>query len=406
MQAQNIIIVNDFAFINGGAAKVSIVSAVELANKGFNVIFFCAVGPVCEELRNSKVKVICLNQTDILNNKNRLSAFVQGIWNSKAEKEMKRLLLKYDNTNTIVHIHGFIKALTSSVIKVALEKQFKLVITLHDYFTVCPNGGLYNYKTEEICKLTPMSKECILCNCDSRHYYYKIWRVLRQRKQISKGFIPSGVKNYIYISEMSKNVLKSYLPSDSRYHYVKNPIDVKKEKMVDIVKNKPFVYIGRLSKEKGVLLFAEAAKKLGCEAIFVGDGEMKSQIQSIYPGAIITGWLQKVGVNNYLRKARALVFPSLWYEGLPLTILEAKAKGIPVIVSDGCSGREVIDDGIDGLWFKRNNKTDLINKIYTLIKKDDALITMGNHGYNDYWDDSYDLQTHLDMLLKCYDNLK
>ena len=52
-----------------------------------------------------------------------------------------------------------------------------------------------------------------------------------------------------------------------------------------------------------------------------------------------------------MRAAKALVFPSLWYKGQPLTVLEAKALGTPVIVADRCAGRDEIAHEASGLWF-------------------------------------------------------
>ena len=60
-----------------------------------------------------------------------------------------------------------------------------------------------------------------------------------------------------------------------------------------------------------------------------------------------------------MRAARTLVFPSLWYEGLGLTALEAKAMGTPVIVSDICAAREQIADGAEGLWFRSGDAASL-----------------------------------------------
>ncbi len=404
MRLKNIVVVNDYSYINGGASKVAITSAVELSKVGFNVCLFSAVLPISEELNNSKVKVISINQYDILNNPNRLSAFFQGIWNKKAEEEISKLLKTLDRENTIIHVHTWTKALSSSVIRVAIENKFKIVMTLHDYFTVCPNGGFYNYNTQKICNLEPMSKKCILCNCDSRQYYHKIWRVLRQNKQNKKGLLPCGVKNYIYISEMSKNILAPFLPKDANFYYVKNPVDMEKKDPVDTAKNQAFVYIGRLSKEKGCLLFAKAAKELNLYAVFVGDGELKDEIKNIYPEAKITGWVDKAQVQNELENARTLVFPSLWYEGLPLTVIETLSLGVPVIVSDTCTAREVVKNNQTGLWFERGSLEDLKNKIKIMM--DDKLVqSYGNNAYKEYWEQSFSLKNHIDELEKVYEDI-
>ena len=404
MRLKNIVVVNDYSYINGGASKVAITSAVELSKVGFNVYLFSAVLPISEELNNSKVKVISINQYDILNNPNRLSAFFQGIWNKKAEEEISKLLKTLDRKSTIVHIHTWTKALSSSAIRVIVRSKFKIVLTLHDYFAACPNGGFFNYKTQEICHLKPMSKKCILCNCDSRKYVYKIWRVLRQSKQIKKGLLPTEVKNYIYISDISKNVLVPFLPKDASFYYVKNPVDIEKKEPVDVAKNRAFIYIGRLSKEKGCLLFAKAAKELNLYAVFVGDGELRDEIKNIYPESKVTGWVDKAQVENQLQNARVLVFPSLCYETLGLTALEAQAKGIPVIASDTCTAREVVKNGQTGLWFKRGNLEDLKDKIKVMMN-DKVVESYGKNAYKEYWEQSFSLKNHIDELEKVYEDI-
>lgn len=404
MKLENIVIVNDYSYINGGCSKVAIISAIQLSKAEYNVILFSAVEPISHELTKARVKVVSTSQYDILNNPNRASAFIQGIWNKKAEEALIKSLKTLDSENTVIHIHSWTKALSSSVIKVAVKNHFKIVLTMHDYFTACPNGGFYNYNTEEICHLKPMSKRCILCNCDSRHYYHKIWRLLRQNKQIKKGLLPNGVKNYIYISEMSKNILNPFLPEEANSYYVKNPVDIEKEEPVDVTKNNTFIYIGRLSKEKGCLLFAKAAKELKVNAVFVGDGELKDEIKCIYPEAKFTGWVDSASIKEELKNARTLVFPSLWYETLGLTALEAKAKGVPVIVSDTCSAREVIKDGETGLYFKRGSLEDLKEKIVAMMN-DELAQRLGKNAFQNYWSDDYSFDNHIKQLIEVYEDI-
>ena len=67
-----VIVVNDFAFVNGGASQVAVTTAKLLAKKGHRVIFFSAVGPIGQELKEvQNLSVVCLNQKDILRDPNR-----------------------------------------------------------------------------------------------------------------------------------------------------------------------------------------------------------------------------------------------------------------------------------------------------------------------------------------------
>ena len=179
MRLKNIIIVYDYAFINGGAAKIAIQSAISLSKQNYNVYYYSAVGPVCKDLMSSNVKTHCLNQKDI-NTANRITAIRTGIWNSSVKKDFHHFLSSFSQEDTIVHIHGWVKALSSAVVKTSTKMKFKTFITLHDYFTLCPNGGFYNFKRNSICHFKGFGLKCLLCNCDKRNYIQKLWRSARQ----------------------------------------------------------------------------------------------------------------------------------------------------------------------------------------------------------------------------------
>lgn len=113
---KNVVVINDFAYINGGAGKVAIMSALALADQGINVFFFCGMGPVCDELKSSKIKIVSTDQGDITQG-NRMKGLLQGINNKFAEKKLYRLLQQLDKKSTIVHCHAWSKILSSSIFK-------------------------------------------------------------------------------------------------------------------------------------------------------------------------------------------------------------------------------------------------------------------------------------------------
>lgn len=397
---RNIIVVNDFAQINGGAAKVAINSAIKLSENGLNVILFSAVLPIDPLLKNSKVKIICTNQYDILHNPNRLSAIVQGIWNKKASKEFEDLLNMYSPEDTVIHLHGWIKALSPSILSVLADHNFKIVITLHDYFLLCPNGGLFNYKTKQICDKRPMSLSCCLCNCDVRNYKQKIWRMIRsvvQNKVIQKN------KNIylIYISELNRTVSYTFLNKlANEWYFLRNPIDITLSTQVPIKENDTYLFIGRLSAEKGIELFCKAISELGLKGEVLGDGYLKRELEVKYPNIVFHGWVSGKEKEKLISKGKALVFPSLWYEGAPLTIIEAKAYGLPCIVPDLCAASEEIIDGNTGYIFK----TGSLSSLKDTIKKfeEDDVLAIQNNIRNDFNVTDYTLETHCKSLLSIY----
>lgn len=399
-----VIILNDYAYINGGAGKIAIDTALGLVKQNIDVTLFSAVGPISEFLKNvPNLKVICLNQYDILNDPNRLRAIINGIWNFKARKAFENLLRQYDNKETIIHVHGMEKALSSSCINIAVKKGFKVLFHLHEYGIACPNMGFYNYQKQEICKLKPLSWKCIITNCDSRCYLHKCWRVIRQFVQKNIGGVPQNI-HYIYISEFSYKILTPFLNKKNKIFYVSNPIDIQKKERIEVENNEEFIFIGRLVPEKNPVLLAKVASEMKLPVTFIGSGVCENEIKKIYPKAKITGWLDKNSIENILKSARCLVFPSNWYECQPLVVLECLAKGIPCISSKICASSESLIDGETGLLFENNNKNDLMIAI-DKMKNDEIIRIMSNTAYNDFWNKDYSLRKYINEIIRIYNSI-
>lgn len=399
-----VIILNDFAFINGGAEKVAIQSAIELAKVGKKVYFFSAVGPICEELKNSKVEVICLNEKDILRDKNRIRAIINGLWNFNAKRKFAKCFKDIDREKCIVHIHSWQKALTSSVILQAYNMGFRIALTLHNYSIACPNGGFYDFNKQKVCQLKPLSFKCICRNCDSRSFTHKVWRVIRQIIESKIVKIKDKIHGYIYISKKSKSILEKNIGVDCKYYYVSNPTNLIKKDRIKVENNNVYAFIGRLSKEKGCLTFAKAIENAQVEGIFIGEGEMRGDILETNKNIKITGWIEEIEINNILKDVRAIVLPSLWYEGMPLVVLEGLSKGIPIIVSDVCNATELVIEDINGLHFNTNNEIDLANQLNKL--QDNELIEkLSISAYQRFWEKPFNIKRHIQELDVAYNKI-
>jgi len=402
--ALHVIVANDFAHVNGGAAQVAISSAVGLAKRGYRVTFFSAVSPVADELQRSGIRVVLTGQFDIKNDPNRFRAATQGIWNPYSAREMEEILSGIEPEQTILHVHGWTKALTSSIIRVALRRGVSVVVTLHDYFYACPNGGFFNFQGREACHLRPLSAACLAVHCDRDGYPQKVWRSIRQAVQNHLGFPPSPFMNFITISDFSENVLRPFLPPDAPVYRLDSPSDFTQEAPVDVTRNRGFVSLGRLSPEKGSHLLARAAHDLNCEVTFVGEGPTRDEIKSLNPRATITGWQSREQVKAHLRAARCLVLSSVWYEAQPMVIAEAAAVGVPSIVADQCAGRDMVENDVTGLWFRSGDAADLREKM-TILQDPETAARMGRAAYERHWSNPFSLQRHLSELANCYDSI-
>lgn len=391
----------DNASVTGGQAKVAIDSALGLKAAGARPILFAAVGPVDRKLTDAGVETVCLGQHDILSHPSRARAAIQGIWNNEAAAALGALLSRLPRESTIVHVHGWAKALSPSIAAPIRASGLPAIYTMHEYFLICPNGGFYNYQNNEVCRLEPMSAACWATHCDSRNYPFKLWRNARLWAAEHVAGLPEVFSDIILISDLQEEVLASHLPKGACVHRVCNPIDAEPLGQKDNPASGEMIFVGRLSPEKGALLFAEAAAHANVTPIFIGDGSIADELRARFPQARLLGWQAPEEVHKAMRAARALVFPSLWYETQGMTALEAKAMGTPVIVSDVCAARAYIEDGASGLWFKSGDAASLARAL-TRLADDSLAARLSKGAYESYWRDPPTLARHVAETLKVY----
>ena len=404
-----VIIIDNQSYPLGGTAQVAYSSAIELSKRGYHVVYIAADKEANPDLIAAGVDVKTIYNPSINRNPNKFDVLIHGLWSKKMEREALKLLSEQDKTTSIIHVHGYLHCFSPSVLKACKLSGIKTVLTLHDYFIVCPSGGFYNFKTHKICKLDPMSLACLICNCDKRSYIQKIWRILRQRG-VSKYAKNNKDLSLIYISEFSFSKMKDSLMDKHSVYFVRNPYDVGTGTKYEAEKSQNYVFLGRISEGKGIDIFCEAFtdlihnKQIKGKAIVVGDGETRRSMEQKYPEITFLGWKKHEEFDEIFVNARALVFPSRWYEGAPLTPIEFMSKGIPCIVSDSNSGKDYLTEGKDGIIFRSEDIEDLKEKV--MLVED-----------NNYWGqicrclratfdiDSFTVTRHVDNLLATYEEI-
>lgn len=402
MPPPTVVICADHASVTGGQAKVAIESAIGLTAAGARVIFFAACGPADGRLAAAGVETVCLGQYDILGNPSRLEAARQGIWNRAAARALAETLAPLPRGETIVHVHGWAKALSPAIAGPIRAAGFPAVYTMHEYFLNCPNGGFYDYQKGETCPLRPMSLACWTTHCDSRNYPFKLWRNARLFVAQHVAHLSETFSDILLLSDLQEQVLQNCLPPGAAIHRVTNPVEAEPLGQKADPASGEFLYVGRLSPEKGPFLFAEAARRAGVTPVFIGDGPVAADLRTRFPQARLLGWRAPAEAREAMRAARALVFPSLWHETFGLTALEAKAAGTPAIVADGCAAREAVEDGVTGLWFRSGDANSLASAIRALAN--DAVVShMSRKAYDAYWAAPATLERHVAETRAVYD---
>ena len=346
---RHVVVVNDHGHINGGAAKVAIESALWLRERGLEVSFVAGAGPMDPRLAKAGIECVTIASSDVVNEANRLRAMQRGLWNRDAARALHDHLDRLDAASTVVHLHTWSKALSPSIGPVLTGSRTAHVATLHEYFLACPNGAFYDYTAGQICTRRALGPACLTTQCDARHFAHKAWRVARGSLLWSAGHMPRDLREVIYISPKQRAIIGDYVPEQARWHHLPNAVDPAPKTRVPVEENDVFLFIGRISPEKGAVVAAKAARLAGVRIAFAGEGSDVEAVRDAHPGAEMLGWLGKEELAGWVRRARCLVFPSLWHEGYPLVVVDALRQGVPVLTSDATVATAVIKDGLDGL---------------------------------------------------------
>ncbi|QQQ18217.1 glycosyltransferase family 4 protein [Brevundimonas vitis] len=397
----HVVVVNDRAYPAGGASKVALESAKGLAARGHEVTVMAAMGPPSDDLALAGVRAEVLGQKDLATGA-RGAVAIQGLWNTQSERELTQLLANRPAGRTIVHVHSWSKALSPSVFAAAGRAGHPVIATLHDYGLACPNAALHIFPTGRPCTLEPMSVPCLTTNCDSRRYHHKLWRIARQVSLEHVARAAHRLDTAICVSAYSHDILRPLLPRSLRTTVVDNPIEAVNEGPADPAANRGFVYVGRFSAEKGVLLLAQATAEANLPIVFVGEGELEADIRRINPAAVLTGWLPGDQVRARMRAGRAVVMPSTWRETQGMVVPEAFAAGLPVITSSDTAPGAATQDGVTGLVFRNGDVEDLKRALTTLASDDTLVRQMGQAAYDQFWAAPPSLDRHVDGLEAVY----
>ncbi|PGH55836.1 glycosyl transferase family 1 [Azospirillum palustre] len=399
-----VVILCDHAHPSGGLAKVAIAGAVGLAGRGHRVQFFTAVPPIDPALLTDGITVHCLEQADLKGNADRVQAALRGLWNREAARALESLLAGCPANDTVIHIHGWAKALSPSVFPVCRKSGLPVLLTLHDYFPLCPNGAFFVFPDGVNCPHRALSAGCLATDCDARALHHKWWRAARHAAGALAGGFTGGMA-LVTLSDRQRAVIAPHLPPGTMTLPIPNPVEVpdgiRARGPAPVADNRHMLFVGRLSREKGAALLAEAAAEAGCPVRFIGDGDEMETVRRLNPEAELAGWLPPDGVLEEVRRARALVVPSLWYETFGLAAYEALANGVPIIVSDNCAAAEAVLSGENGFLFRSGDAADLA-RCLKLFAHDAEVTRMGRNAYDRYWQAPFTLDRHLDRVEEVY----
>ena len=409
MASFRVIVVNDSAAISGGSGKCAVLSAVGLAQTGVATTFFAGTGVLPEEFAHTPgLDSVVLGDVVAAPSWRRTIAHT---WSDEAYGAMRQEILRgeemgFPPERQIVHLHTWAVTLSPSVVVAAQDAGARVVVTLHDYHVACPQGQFFDVKGGYICHREPGGLACVTRHCmASKTWLGKAAHLYRWSVQRGRGGLPTRVRHFVVLSPKSTEVLRPYLPKGAKLHEVRNPILTQFGPRVEAERNRRFVHSGRLSREKNPKLLIEAARRIGAEVRFIGDGPLRGELEAMgYEGASFTGWIDAEGIAKELAQARALALTSIWYEASPLAPLEALGRGVPVLASDDTTTTGEIVEGETGFAFRSKDAADLAERMARLLD-DETCERMSRAAYDRFWASPPTPEHHVELLLAMYEEM-
>ena len=248
------------------------------------------------------------------------------------------------------------------------------MLTLHNYRLICANSLLL--RNDQVCEL------CIHKKFPLAGIRYKCYR-----SSISQSALVTTITGLHKLIGTWRNKVTAFITLNefSRSKLLYSSLQIPAEKMITKPNFVPdpgegnqqredfFLFAGRIVREKGVHILLQSFVTMQEQKIvIVGDGPEKNVLEQQfknYPNILFAGHVDKTQVREYMKRCKALICPSIWYEGAPLTIIEAFATGTPVIASKLGSMIESISDGHNGLHFIAGDSNDLTARIRIFIKE-------------------------------------
>lgn len=329
--------------------------------------------------------------------------FLTSIWNLRAASRVRKKIAEF--RPDVVHLHNWHFATGPLVIRTIRKTGVPLVVTLHNYRLLCPSATLLHKGRLFLKSLKqgfPWSAVVRGVYRKSRLQTFWLAFIVRFHRRIGTWTMPD---KYIVLTEFSKKLyVDSGFVEDGDKFVVKRNFsapcrtDHSSEK-------RDFLFVGRLSVEKGLYTLLEVFAQHAYKLTIIGDGPLKEEVAKISqnnPGIKYVGKLDKESVIKYMQRASALLFPSVWHETFGLVITEAFSVGTPVIGANMGSVPFLVQDDYNGLLFEAGNPDSLRDAIEKWnAKSEEEKQRFGANAYSTYLD-NYTPERNKELLVAIY----
>ena len=294
------------------------------------------------------------------------------LWSRRTNREVRECVRKFQPD--VIHVHNTFPLISPSLYWAAADLDVPVVQTLHNFRLLCPQAMFLRQGRvcEDCLGAVPWRGVLRACYRDSKIQSGVLAAMVTGHRAI--GTWRSKVTRYIALNDFCRQkFIVGGLPAERV---------VVKPNFVDFDPPAPqvregFLFVGRLSAEKGIQVLADAAAHVPGARVAVAGTGPEAQVLEGASGIDALGALDGEAVRERMSGASALILPSIWYENFPRTLVEAMGCALPVIASRLGALAELVEDGVTGLLFEPGNAADLAEKMRWALAHPEAMAAMG-----------------------------
>jgi glycosyltransferase involved in cell wall biosynthesis len=405
-----ILLVNNFFSPVGGTERVLWDEACLLKERGHEVHFFAMDRKpfLIPDYENARFFPQYASHREE-KNPGRFLRISAAFHNRNASLKLKEYLkfLKPD----IIHIHNIHYHLTPSILQVCADSKIPAVMTLHDNRLLCPSSSYRDSPDFKGFCNTGNPLVCLKSKCKNNRLsetFVSIAEYYFNRNKIQD----SKIRRFITPSlTLLKLMEKAGLPREKLAH-IHNPInpafcDHPPASQVD---DGYFIYVGRLSREKGLHYLLQAMERSTDISLKIaGDGPQEDELKTLVAqlhlkNVDFLGFLPTEKIVPLVQKARATVLPCHWFETFGLSLVEGLMLGRTAIASNIGAIPEVLDHGNCGILVPPGDIPALTAALEDLHARPEKAWELGEKGRLRV-QQLYSPQAHVEKLLDLYESV-
>jgi glycosyltransferase involved in cell wall biosynthesis len=333
----------------------------------------------------------------------RLAVALRTVWSMRSSERFRRLLR--DVRPHVTHAHNTLPLVSPSAYYACKAAGVPVVQTLHNYRLFCPAATFF--RGGHVCedclgKTVPWPSVVHGCYRASRPASAVVSSMLVVHRMLTTW--TRMVDLYIAPSRFARHkFVEGGLPADK---IVVKPHFVHPDPGPGGGDGDYALFAGRLSAEKGVGTLLRAWERLGEQVPLriVGDGPLAGEVARLVARLSRVEWLghrPAHEVGELMGGARMLVLPSEWYEVLPRVVIEAFARGTPILAAKLGALAELVEDGRTGLHFRPGDPQDLAARADWLLTRSGELRRMRDEARAEYLE-KYTAERNYELLMGIY----